>query len=77
MVNLGSLARNQIGAAGMQALASAFAGGALRKLGRSRLDGNKIGDAGVVALAAHSRRARCRSSRYCRWKGSETKASRR
>ena len=42
---------NQIGDNGMQALASAFAGGAFRKLERLDLDRNKIGDAGLAALA--------------------------
>ena len=46
------LAANQIGDAGMQALASAFAAGAFRKLENFWIYKNAIGGAGLIAFAA-------------------------
>ena len=46
------LHKNKIGDNGMQALASAFAGGAFRELEVLGLRWNKIGDAGLTAFAA-------------------------
>ena len=43
---------NQIGDAGLSALADALGKGALDKLAVLRLDNNQIGDAGLSALAS-------------------------
>ena len=45
------LNNNQIGDAGIEALAKAAGGGAMPQLRELRLNNNKIGDAGVEALA--------------------------
>ena len=46
------LDNNEIGDAGVMALADAAAGGALPQLTNLYLDGNKIGDTGLSALAS-------------------------
>ena len=50
-IKLLELVRNRISAAGVQSLASAFAGGAFRQLVGLYLNDNPIGDAGLIAFA--------------------------